>query len=219
MTSQAKAVPIPVKAHTLGGKVFVEKPQVLEEVILTSIEHHPRKYRTEKINLNDTRKSRSPERDGNAKTTDNFDLIKMSASLTGKTKLEYEREKKDRMFPVLLDRVDDANKFLDTIEKEMILANEAKNNKIRRQYEDWNTNVHGKIQVRLARVPLCSIYLITFLLLQKKIQTQIDSTESKALNKKKNEDYEKFLSITNRKAAIFRDIIIESECKQINFRC
>jgi hypothetical protein len=52
------------------------------------------------------------------------------------------------MFPVLLDRVDDANKFLDTIEKEMILANEAKNNKIRRQYEDWNTNVHGKIQVR-----------------------------------------------------------------------
>jgi hypothetical protein len=36
--------------------------------------------------------------------------------------------------------------------------------------------------------------------------------DSKALNRKKNEDYEKFLNITNRKPAIFRDIIIESEC-------
>jgi hypothetical protein len=35
--------------------------------------------------------------------------------------------------------------------------------------------------------------------------------DGKALNKKKNADYEKFLSITNRKPAIFRDIIIESE--------
>lgn len=39
--------------------------------------------------------------------------------------------------------------------------------------------------------------------------------ESKELNKKKNDDYDKFLSITNKKAAIFRDIIIESECKSI----
>jgi hypothetical protein len=37
--------------------------------------------------------------------------------------------------------------------------------------------------------------------------------DAKALNRKKNEDYEKFLRITNRKPAIFRDIIIESECK------
>jgi Zn-dependent peptidase ImmA (M78 family) len=37
--------------------------------------------------------------------------------------------------------------------------------------------------------------------------------DAKELNRKKNEDYEKFLSITNRKPAIFRDIIIESECK------
>jgi hypothetical protein len=37
--------------------------------------------------------------------------------------------------------------------------------------------------------------------------------DAKALNKKKNEDYEKFLRITNRKPAIFRDIIIESECE------
>jgi hypothetical protein len=39
--------------------------------------------------------------------------------------------------------------------------------------------------------------------------------DSKELNKKKIEDYDKFLNITNRKAAIFRDIIIESECKEM----
>jgi len=36
--------------------------------------------------------------------------------------------------------------------------------------------------------------------------------DSKELNRQKNEDYDHFLSITNKKAAIFRDIIIESEC-------
>lgn len=35
--------------------------------------------------------------------------------------------------------------------------------------------------------------------------------DSKELNRRKNEDYEKFLDITNRKAAIFLDTIIESE--------
>jgi hypothetical protein len=48
--------------------------------------------------------------------------------------------------------------------------------------------------------------------MQLDITRQINSTDSKTLNKKKNDDYSKFLDITNRKSAIFRDIIIESEC-------
>lgn len=51
--------------------------------------------------------------------------------------------------------------------------------------------------------------------LQRKIATSVNSMDPKALNKKKNEDYEKFLNITNRKPAIFRDIIIESECESV----
>ena len=39
--------------------------------------------------------------------------------------------------------------------------------------------------------------------------------DPKELNRQKNEDYDKFLNITNRKPAIFRDIIIESECTLI----
>lgn len=49
-------------------------------------------------------------------------------------------------------------------------------------------------------------------MLQVNIAEQLNAIESKALNKKKNADYAKFLDVTNRKPAIFRDIIIESEC-------
>lgn len=45
--------------------------------------------------------------------------------------------------------------------------------------------------------------------------------DQKQLNKRKNEDYKKFLNVTNRKPAIFRDIIIESEYDPLepNRRC
>ena len=69
---------------------------------------------------------------------------------------------------------------------------ETKRNKTRRQFEDWNANVHANIQVNISK--------------------QVEKMDPKALNRKKNDDYSKFLEITNRKPAIFRDIIIESEC-------
>lgn len=62
---------------------------------------------------------------------------------------------------------------------------------VRRQWEDWNTNVHGEIQKRISK--------------------KVNSIDSKELNRRKNDDYDKFIEITNRKPAIFRDIIIESE--------
>lgn len=46
------------------------------------------------------------------------------------------------------------------------------------------------------------------------ISKQVNLIDPKGLNRKNNEDYSKFLEISNRKTAIFRDIIIESECKQ-----
>jgi hypothetical protein len=39
--------------------------------------------------------------------------------------------------------------FLETIEKQMKLQSEAKQNKIKKQYEDWSTHVHGAIQSRI----------------------------------------------------------------------
>jgi len=68
---------------------------------------------------------------------------------------------------------------------------ETERNNSRRQFEEWNTQVHGRIQSKIAE--------------------QLSMIHSKDLNKKKNDDYQKFLDISNRKPAIFRDIIIESE--------
>lgn len=48
---------------------------------------------------------------------------------------------------------------------------------------------------------------------QMDISKQVNLIDSRRLNMKNNEDYSKFLEISNRKTAIFRDIIIESECK------
>lgn len=76
-----------------------------------------------------------------------------------------------------------------------------KKNKTRRQFDDWNANVHGAIQ--------------------KKISQKVDKLDGKSLNKSRNDDFEKFLNITNRKSAIFNDIIIESEYDPLepNRRC
>lgn len=90
------------------------------------------------------------------------------------------------------DSISDAMKFLDVVDKDLKVYDETIKNKTRRQFEEWNTNVHGSIQMNIVK--------------------QINKINSKQLNRKKNKDYNKFLNITNKKSAIFRDIIIESEC-------
>ena len=57
------------------------------------------------------------------------------------------REKQEREFPIIMDRVDKANHFLDKIDADLNLISETKKNKTRRQFEDWNLQVHGTIQV------------------------------------------------------------------------
>jgi hypothetical protein len=60
-----------------------------------------------------------------------------------------------------------------------------------RQFEEWNTEVYGKLAGRVA--------------------DQLDCMAPDRLNRRRNKEYQKFLDTTNSKGAIFRDIIIESE--------
>jgi len=60
-----------------------------------------------------------------------------------------------------------------------------------RQFDEWNLEVYGKIQGRVAE--------------------QLDSVASNELTRRRNKEFQKFLDTTNTKGAIFRDIIIESE--------
>jgi len=105
--------------------------------------------------------------------------------------------KQEKEFNRLCTSISDAKAFLSLVDKNLELHDETNRNKTRRQFEDWNTNVHGNIQVNISK--------------------QVNKIDSKSLNQKKNEDYSKFLEITNRKSAIFRDIIIESECMLYNY--
>lgn len=55
--------------------------------------------------------------------------------------------KKDSTFSALANDIEESMAFLDSIDKNMMLMEETKRNKTRRQFEDWNTQVHGSIQV------------------------------------------------------------------------
>ena len=97
----------------------------------------------------------------------------------------------DKKFADLQVSMADSLNFLDNVDKDLSLVDETRRTKTRRQFEDWNQNVHGKIQQKLLH--------------------KVNAISAKELHERHLNSYDKFLSITNRKPAIFRDIIIESE--------
>jgi hypothetical protein len=105
--------------------------------------------------------------------------------------LAQRRERDEKRLGILSNKLRESLSFLDDVDKDLALVDETKRTKTRRQFEDWNQNVHGKIVGKIAK--------------------EVNSMDKKALHEKKNEYYNKFLEITNRKPAIFRDIIIEAE--------
>lgn len=105
--------------------------------------------------------------------------------------MKHNKEKKQKKFLHLSKDIDDCLDFLDAVDKNLSLHEEAELNKVKRQFGEWNTTVHGKIQDN--------------------ISSKLNSKDYKTMLKEKNDDYQKFLDITNKKSAIFRDIIIESE--------
>ena len=121
----------------------------------------------------------------------NREQMKMLDKKAIEKMLKDKSVKSDNRFKWLLTDLDKSKECLDGVDKSLELFHETARNKKRHQFEDWNANVHGA--------------------LQRKIASEIDSMDSKTLNKRKNDDYAKFLDITDRKSCIFLDIIIESE--------
>ena len=101
------------------------------------------------------------------------------------------KEQKAQKFIDLSQDIDQCLDFLDVVDKNISLHEEAELNKVKRQFGEWNSNVHGRIQDQ--------------------VSTKLNAKDYKKMLKEKNADYQKFLDITNKKSAIFRDIIIESE--------
>ena len=190
-----------------NNNVFVEKPEILDD-LLNDID----------INNRSSRKYKSIVSSSSSPLSKNINQEISSQSLTAseiQKQLLFEQikndkkiqenmtknniqkallkkqEKQENRFKQLSSNIEKSLQLLDNVDKDLDLYKETHRTKVRRQFEDWNTNVHGKIQMLISK--------------------QVDNIPTKQLNKKKCSDYEKFLDITNRKPAIFRDIIIESE--------
>jgi hypothetical protein len=139
------------KVDKRTGKVFVEKAAVLDDII-DGLE-----YPTGFGNNNSKLSSQSIA-SSKGSSVNHIKLLKeQQKQRTVQTEqimqqniqksIDRENEKQERIFPVLLSNLDKATNFLDTIEKEINLHDETQKNKVRRQFEDWNTTVHGSIQV------------------------------------------------------------------------
>mmetsp|Transcript_26554 Transcript_26554/g.26801 ORF Transcript_26554/g.26801 Transcript_26554/m.26801 type:complete len:347 (+) Transcript_26554:228-1268(+) len=186
-----------------GGRVFVEKPEVLDQLIesSTSESHKTQKSRVLSLSSHETvleeasrraqqaiennRKLLIEQKKGEAQRTDAI----MKANI--QKSIRKNNEKKEMRYNSLKDDVETARMFLKTVDKSLQIQKEANHNKIRRQFDDWNNTVHGKIQGN--------------------ISSQVNNMDYKDINRKGNDDFQKYLDMANKKTAIFRDIIIESE--------
>jgi hypothetical protein len=182
-----------------AGRVFVDNEAVLQD-LLSDAGNTPGLWRAQKKTkaretnpeVNEQHESRETTR---LKNLEHYKELSKRTEMDAKKGIErtlkLKQKKVEKNFDVLTNDIGDAKGLLDSIDESMALQDEAARNKTRRQFEDWNQNVHGKIQGEI---------------LQK-----LDAKGYKQLNKERNADYQNFLDITNRKSAIYRDIIIESE--------
>eukprot|EP00903_Cladosiphon_okamuranus_P022456 g20655.t1 len=98
---------------------------------------------------------------------------------------------REREFVRLSGEVVEGQTFVKELDRVLGIADEAQQGKTVKQFQEWDANVHGTIQGRIDRA--------------------LDGMDSKDINERRRGDLDKFLTTTNTKAAVFRDIIIESE--------
>ena len=181
-----------------GGQVFVEKPNRLEEIL------EEERHSLSRSSTGSRRRVRKIVEHREVATKEQLNKQKARELLSAsyqKTLQETQRnveksvkrakDQKKQKFIDLNEDIDRCLDFLDVVDKEISLHDEAESNKVKRQFGEWNTNVHGRIQDNISH--------------------KLNSKDYKQMLKEKNDDYQKFLDITNKKSAIFRDIIIESE--------
>lgn len=99
--------------------------------------------------------------------------------------------RRERRYRYLQSDIAAGHELADEVDKHLKLEDMNRRTKLKRQYDDWNSSVYGRIQDQ--------------------INEQLDSTTVAKINARRRREYQKFLDATNAKGAIFRDIIIESE--------
>ena len=138
--------------HSRIGKVFVEKPDVLEDLVDGldyGVGHVSKVSDSQSMSLRSKDSAANNHKNLLRREQQKQRTLQTEAAMKQNIQKSLERanEKQDRLFPVLLSNLDKATSFLDIIEKDISLHDETQKNKVRRQFEDWNSAVHGTIQV------------------------------------------------------------------------
>jgi YesN/AraC family two-component response regulator len=143
--------------NRLGGTVYVDKSDVLEDIVIESMGHH--RTSASRNNLNGA----SLASNASTASTTSIEIQKRlvreqvrirEETLANQTKANIESairvaaERRDDTFSRNCQEIEDAKGLLDTIDKSLDVFDETQRNKTRRQFEDWNANVHGPIMVR-----------------------------------------------------------------------
>jgi len=108
-----------------------------------------------------------------------------------KEKLQHTAAKKEANFQSMYNKLMEGHKLAEEMQTMLDLQDSAERRKRKQEHEMWNENVYGAIS--------------------QNITNRVNSLDYKKINERKRAEYQQFLDATNKKGAIFRDIIIESE--------
>lgn len=140
------------RSAVVANAVYVDKAECLEDII----DAIPQQYRPNS-SLNSKSKQSVSTLDSTEiqkrllreqlaiKAENQAALCKLNAQRT----IERNKVEREERFAQNLSDVEESKSFLDTVDKSLGIYEETKKNKMRRQFEDWNKDVHGAINVRL----------------------------------------------------------------------
>ena len=144
-----------------AGFCFVEKEDVLDQMLDDDAICRTRVMRADltaadnEYKMKCTNYSRRLETDS-LRLTKNCRAIEAPQIDQTKKASIYSRDKtnqqpKESKYITLMEGITKSMDLLDSIDKNMSLMEETKRNKCRRQFEEWNMQVHGSIQVNKSR--------------------------------------------------------------------
>jgi hypothetical protein len=142
-----------------AGNCYVEKDDVLEDMLDDDALERTRAIRACQTSnrpcskLNDHSLGSTSHRSRQkGRGRDDLDAHQLSAPMMKSAQKQSQKvqQKKDALYSTLVLDISESMNLLDSIDQNLYLIEETKRNKTRRQFEEWNSQVHGSIQVSIS---------------------------------------------------------------------
>ena len=132
----------------LGGAVYVDKSEILEELVIDSLGHKKLNGRSsQSISSDSTTSLEIQRRLVREQVRIKEEAVAAVTRANVDNSIRLAAKKKEDKFNHDVHDVEEAKQLLDVIDKHLEVFDETQRNKTRRQFEEWNTNVHGPIVV------------------------------------------------------------------------